>query len=118
MRRHGWGGRLPSTDDEAVERIVATARELIVERPDVPPSISEVAERLSITRQTVYRYVPSASALLAGAVQELAARESLQAEAIARLQGERAAADRRQARVEQELAELRALVDGLRRERR
>ena len=69
MRRHGWGGRLPSTDDEAVERIVATARELIVEQPDVPPSISEVAERLSITRQTVYRYVPSARALLAGAVQ-------------------------------------------------
>ncbi len=58
------------------------------------------------------------SALLAGAVQELAARESLQAEAIARLQAERAAADRRQARVERELTELRALVDGLRRERR
>ena len=58
------------------------------------------------------------TAVLAGAVQELAARESLQAETIARLQTQQAAAGERQARVEQELAELRALVDGLRRERR
>jgi hypothetical protein len=58
------------------------------------------------------------TAVLAGAVQELAARESLQAETIARLQAEQSAADRRHARVEQELAELRSLVDGLRRERR
>ena len=58
------------------------------------------------------------TAVLAGAVQELAARESLQAETIARLQTQQAAAGERQARVEQELAELRALVKGLRRERR
>jgi hypothetical protein len=58
------------------------------------------------------------SAVLAGAVQELAARESLQAETIARLQAQQTDANARQAGVERELAELRALVDGLRRERR
>ncbi len=58
------------------------------------------------------------TALLAGAVQELAARESLQAETIAQLQAQQSAAGERQARVERELAELKALVDGLRRERR
>jgi hypothetical protein len=58
------------------------------------------------------------SAVLAGAVQELAARESLQAEEIAGLKAEQAASSRRQAEIEGELAELRALVAGLRRGQR
>lgn len=68
MRRHGWGGHLPADDAEAEARILAAARALFDEHPTTAPSISEVAERLSITRQTVYRYFDSAQALLAGTV--------------------------------------------------
>jgi AcrR family transcriptional regulator len=70
MRRHGWGGDIPRDDDEARARILATARELLRQRPDAAPSISEVAERLSVTRQTVYRYFPNSSTLLAASVSE------------------------------------------------
>ena len=68
MRRHGWGGELPANDAEAASRILAAARDLLDERPTVVPGIADVAERLSITRQTVYRYFPSSHALLVGAV--------------------------------------------------
>lgn len=68
MRRHGWGGKLPVDDDDARSRILAEARALLAVRPDAVPSISEVADRLSVTRQTVYRYFPSVQALLVGAV--------------------------------------------------
>lgn len=68
MRRHGWGGDMPVDDDQARERIVAVARVLIDEHPDRVPSISEVADRLSVTRQTVYRYFPSTQALLVASV--------------------------------------------------
>ena len=70
MRRHGWGGDLPTDDDEARSRILAAARRLIEERPDTAPSISEVAEQLSVTRQTVYRYFPGVQALLIAAVED------------------------------------------------
>lgn len=68
MRRHGWGGDIPPDDKAASERIVAVAQQLLRERPDEVPSISEVAERVSVTRQTIYRYFPSAHALLAASV--------------------------------------------------
>jgi len=70
MRRHGWGGNIPADDDEARTRIVATAAALVCERPSAAPTISEVAERLSVTRQTVYRYFPSSQALLVASVGE------------------------------------------------
>jgi AcrR family transcriptional regulator len=70
MRRHGWGGDIPRDDDEARARILATARELLRRRPDAAPSISEVAGRLSVTRQTVYRYFPTSAALLAASVSD------------------------------------------------
>ena len=70
MRRHGWGGDMPVDDDDATRRILGAARGLLRERPGAAPPISEVAERLSVTRQTVYRYFPTAHALLIASVAE------------------------------------------------
>jgi AcrR family transcriptional regulator len=62
MRRHGWSGDIPADDDEAVRRIVTTARHAIDERGTV--SVSELAQALGVTRQTIYRYFPTQEALL------------------------------------------------------
>ncbi len=70
MRRHGWGGDMPVDDDDATARILEAARALLQQRPDAPPTISEVAEQLSVTRQTVYRYFPSTHALLVASVSD------------------------------------------------
>lgn len=56
---------MPVDDDEAVRRIVGVARASIDATGAV--SVSEVATKLGITRQTVYRYFPTLDALLAGA---------------------------------------------------
>ncbi|MEV0467951.1 TetR/AcrR family transcriptional regulator [Nocardia tengchongensis] len=63
MRTHGWAGAAPADDAEAVERIVAAARRAI-DRSGDEFSIAEVARDLGVTRQTVYRYFPSAETLL------------------------------------------------------
>jgi AcrR family transcriptional regulator len=68
MRRHGWGGDIPEDDEAAIARIVAAAQRLLRERPDEVPSIAEVAERVSVSRQTIYRYFSSSHALLVAAV--------------------------------------------------
>ena len=62
MRRHGWSGDIPANDDEAISRIIAAARRAIDERGTV--SVSEVAQALGVTRQTIYRYFPTHEALL------------------------------------------------------
>ncbi|MGV0811037.1 TetR/AcrR family transcriptional regulator [Mycolicibacterium boenickei] len=62
MRRHGWSGDIPADDDEAVRRIIAAARQAIDARGTV--SVSEVAQALGVTRQTVYRYFPTQESLL------------------------------------------------------
>jgi AcrR family transcriptional regulator len=62
-RRRGWDGFPPATDEEAVARIVATAVKLISQTgSDV--TIADVASELGVIRQTVYRYFPSADALM------------------------------------------------------
>jgi len=61
---------MPSDDDQARQRILDAARGLLDERPERAPSISEVAERLSVTRQTVYRYFSSTQALLVASVSD------------------------------------------------
>jgi AcrR family transcriptional regulator len=62
-RRRGWDGHPPNSDEEAVERIVATAVRLISETgSDV--SVADVAASLGVIRQTVYRYFPTAEALM------------------------------------------------------
>jgi AcrR family transcriptional regulator len=70
MRRHGWGGDVPVDDTAAAARILEAARGLLRERPDAAPTIAEVAQRLSVTRQTVYRYFASTQALLVASVSE------------------------------------------------
>jgi AcrR family transcriptional regulator len=62
MRRHGWSGDIPADDEEAVARIIAATRRAIDQRGTV--SVSEVAQSLGVTRQTVYRYFPTHEALL------------------------------------------------------
>lgn len=62
MRRHGWSGDIPANDDEAISRIIAAARRAIDERGTV--SVSEVAQALGVTRQTIYRYFPTHEALM------------------------------------------------------
>ncbi|MDL9936466.1 TetR/AcrR family transcriptional regulator [Gordonia sp. ABSL1-1] len=64
MRTHGWGGRPPVTDDEAVARILAATRTTIDAR-GVSTSLADVARALGVTRQTVYRYFAGTDELLA-----------------------------------------------------
>jgi AcrR family transcriptional regulator len=66
MRTHGWGGKPPRDDAEAVARIRAATHECVAEF-GAGASISHVAERLAVTRQTVYRYFPSSTELLMSA---------------------------------------------------
>jgi AcrR family transcriptional regulator len=65
-RRRGWGGSPPDSDEEASRRIVAAAVDLIG-RTGAAISIADVAESLGVIRQTVYRYFPSAEALMRAA---------------------------------------------------
>ena len=62
-RRRGWDGRPPGSDEEASERIVAAAVQLIAET-GTGISIADVAASLGVIRQTVYRYFPTAEALM------------------------------------------------------
>lgn len=62
-RRRGWGGDPPADDDEAARRIIAAAVRLIGETGSAV-SLADVANSLGVIRQTVYRYFPTADALL------------------------------------------------------
>jgi AcrR family transcriptional regulator len=63
MRSRGWAGVTPASDEEAIARILDAVDEVVAE---YGPSIrlADVARRLGVTRQTVYRYFPNADALL------------------------------------------------------
>lgn len=63
MRSHGWSGNTPSSDEEAIERILDAADRIIDERGSAM-RIADVARALGVTRQTVYRYFPGTQALL------------------------------------------------------
>ncbi len=65
-RRRGWGGSPPGDDEEATRRIIGAAVDLIG-RTGAEISIADVAESLGVIRQTVYRYFPSADALMTAA---------------------------------------------------
>lgn len=62
-RRRGWGGEPPRTDEEAAARIIDAAVKLIAET-GAGISIADVAASLGVIRQTVYRYFPTAEALM------------------------------------------------------
>ncbi|MCV7170674.1 TetR/AcrR family transcriptional regulator [Mycobacterium manitobense] len=63
MRSRGWAGATPASDEEAISRILDAADEEIAEH-GAALRLADVARRLGITRQTVYRYFPNADALL------------------------------------------------------
>ncbi|BBY78628.1 TetR family transcriptional regulator [Mycolicibacterium parafortuitum] len=69
MRTHGWQGEPPSTDDEAVSRIIAATHRCVAER-GAQTSIAHVATALGVSRATVYRYFPSTTALLRAAAED------------------------------------------------
>ncbi|MBB3604108.1 AcrR family transcriptional regulator [Mycolicibacterium sp. BK556] len=62
-RRHGWSGNTPTSDEEAISRILDAADEIVAERGSAM-RIADVARTLGVTRQTVYRYFPGTEALL------------------------------------------------------
>ncbi|ALI28694.1 Transcriptional regulator, TetR family [Mycolicibacterium fortuitum] len=63
MRSRGWAGTTPASDDEAISRILTAVDEEIAEH-GAGIRLADVARRLGVTRQTVYRYFPNADALL------------------------------------------------------
>jgi AcrR family transcriptional regulator len=63
MRSRGWAGATPASDEEAINRILDAVDELVAEHGSVI-RVADVARRLGVTRQTVYRYFPNADALL------------------------------------------------------
>ncbi len=64
MGHHGWQGNPPHTEDDARQRIIAATRSCVEKFGAAKTTVSEVATELGVTRQTVYRYYPSHSALL------------------------------------------------------
>jgi AcrR family transcriptional regulator len=62
-RTRGWGGDPPRDDDEARSRVLDAARRSIGQA-GAGFGLSDVARELGVTRQTVYRYYPSAEDLL------------------------------------------------------
>jgi AcrR family transcriptional regulator len=69
MRTHGWGGSWPKDDAEAVARIRQATHACVAEFGN-DASMSHVAERLGISRQTIYRYFPSTNDLLLAAAMD------------------------------------------------
>lgn len=63
MRSRGWAGSTPSSDEEAISRILSAVDEEVAEH-GAAIRLADVARRLGVTRQTVYRYFPNADALL------------------------------------------------------
>lgn len=64
MRSRGWAGVTPASDEEAISRILSAVDEEIAEHGAAGLRLADVARRLGVTRQTVYRYFPNADALL------------------------------------------------------
>lgn len=63
MRSRGWAGVTPASDEEAIARILDAVDEVVAEQGSAL-RLADVARKLGITRQTVYRYFPNADALL------------------------------------------------------
>jgi AcrR family transcriptional regulator len=59
MGNHGWGGRPPATDEEARQRIIDAAANCIDKHGVAKTTLSDVAQELGVTRQTVYRHLGS-----------------------------------------------------------
>jgi AcrR family transcriptional regulator len=71
VHRPGWDGNPPSSDEEAIRRILDAAHRCIARTGDA--GIAEVAREVGVTRQTVYRYFRTTDALLVAAATDDAA---------------------------------------------
>ncbi|MBE9375553.1 TetR/AcrR family transcriptional regulator [Saccharopolyspora sp. HNM0983] len=71
MRAHGWAGSPPVDATEARARILDATRQRLAEFGTT--STAEIAERLGVTRQTVYRYFPATEDLLNAAATQAVA---------------------------------------------
>ena len=67
MGHHGWQGNPPRSEDEARQRIVAATASCVEQFGPAKTTLSDVANELGVTRQTVYRYYANLAELL-GAV--------------------------------------------------
>lgn len=65
MRSHGWGGQPPADAAEARRRILTATRTRLTTAGTT--NISEIADDLGVTRQTVYRHFSTTEELLDGA---------------------------------------------------
>ncbi len=63
MRSHGWSGNTPTSDEDAIARILDAVDSLDVDR-DSTIRVTDVARVLGVSRQTVYRYFPGTEAML------------------------------------------------------
>jgi AcrR family transcriptional regulator len=72
VRRHGWQGDLPASDEDAVRRILDATRTCI-DRDGGDVGIADVARELGVTRQTVYRYFRTTDDLLTATAIDAAA---------------------------------------------
>ncbi|RNL79637.1 TetR/AcrR family transcriptional regulator [Nocardioides marmorisolisilvae] len=73
MRTHGWGGRPPSDDAEARDRIIVAAKAVLDRYGPEKTTLADVASDLGVTRQTVYRYFKNTEDLLRAAALSSAA---------------------------------------------
>ena len=69
MGHHGWQGNPPRTEDEARRRIVAAAATCVEKFGPAKTTLSDVANELGVTRQTVYRYYANLAELLGAVAQ-------------------------------------------------
>ncbi|MEU4826955.1 TetR/AcrR family transcriptional regulator [Actinomadura citrea] len=85
MGHHGWGGRPPASEAEARQRIVDATVRCIDRHGVAKTTLSDVANELGVTRQTVYRHFGRISDIIG----EVAAQgaESFVDRLIAHLQG-------------------------------
>jgi AcrR family transcriptional regulator len=64
MGHHGWQGDPPRTEELARERLIAGATRCIERMGVAKTTLSDVADEVGVTRQTVYRYFPNLADLL------------------------------------------------------
>jgi AcrR family transcriptional regulator len=62
--KRGWGGDPPRDDDEARARVVEAAKRCIQRHGPRKTGLSDVAQELGVTRQTVYRLYATTEELL------------------------------------------------------
>ena len=70
--RHGWRGDPPGSEAEARERIVGAAIRCVDRYGPDKTGLSDVADELGVTRQTVYRYFAGTDDLLAAVARSAA----------------------------------------------